>query len=1184
MSSQRSSRGSDPALCLQYQNQIKTMYRSSGENDVSVVALSDSDTTASPTLGSSSASEKFQELQNAEHFSMGSEKSGPSSFLNQGSGETQLVYATVEHDASSVDGDEHNDTFVEIDNSFCNEDNKDVMFKRNGDNRHSDTSGNSSISQGALGDKDRGKLGSDISLASDGRLTPKNQKDLENYLQVTDESGIVSETTSSNQSEGSQQSDQTNYRFDPSEIAQKIMCEVSEQKSALDTMQMFSQMKTQQQVNSMRSEFEQQSIDKAELLKSGTNSDTASVQAKIAAFSGSSAFSSPSHKPTIPPPIAAKPTSFQSNSAGLRNLSSKVSNLTLASESQNQDTRPEHADSMKPNISSKPPLVSRPEQANRLPNNVFTTAAIVVGKDNGLNTTSHTNPMASFSSFRPSGKLTPSDSGSQNGSLHRPDSATSTSSYCSTPSSMQSVIYKPYGDKPVTSESPYVMSYDSASEYTSGSGGSASTLTPVSEQSSNQTEQGTNNTKRDSSPALSSCSSASGRGSKGKKKVSFSDSEPSDTPSPLDSSASSTQLSYFEFKKTTLGNFPPKVPSLNLDPQNRYLPQNSSSSSIDSIGMNRSPGNVRPPPPSYQYAIRNSQLRLNKSADEKSIRPALQQQMSSHSSPGSSLNSSMDEMMRFNNGQPSPRSLAYNKQNQSPVRTPLGMLGSHHSPQHQPLMPQSGMNMGGIGGMSYQPYPHNIPVNPVNGGGVQHFSPTRQPVLSNASLGGIPIPLTPTYNSSSSSSTPDLPPRGIPPQRPANISLTNQQSIGQGQASRSLQQGQGPLSPSHTPRSQMSPIREGIPLNLQQNVVNRSVGNLSFSPSRSLPQSQNPSLVPMDTPSLASQYRGGRMNDNDLGLNSNYQRSQSLDYISNYTSKDAVKSLSQSHEMKDFMASRISQSHTNLSQNSYQLDRSVPNSGSGEPSTSYPMSSQMTSFQGSPRRAPVVGPKKMPPMPPARIDSWENMDRHLNGGLENGRPASMQNESGMSPMNGQIPNRQHYSINNQNPAVNHMNTTSQQSHSTANNLGFNSHLPGGNSTFNHPSNGQSSQNQRLVPGLSVPNNIASLAYRGQPPLNNQDMNGDNVISHKGLGPTQNGYLRDQPTSYTSQMYNPVGYLGNTGNVGKIHSPDPGSSVTHTSPQHMNGLGPAPNGPLRRVALGSDKKSFAKTTNVIQSKC
>ncbi|WAR03805.1 TTC28-like protein [Mya arenaria] len=1156
----KGARGSDPALCLQYQSQIRTMYRSNlPDNDVSVVGLSDSDTTASPTLGSSSNSERFHELQNAEPFSLSFDGRSDKSGNSERSMERLALTPEMASARSSNDGDEQNETFVEQDNSFCNEE-KEHMFKRNADNRNSDTSGNSSISQGTHGDKEMRKLGSDISdmsFTSEGRLTPKNQKDLENFLQVTDESGIVSEATSSNQSEGSQQSDQTSYRFDPAEIAQKIMSDVSEHKSALDSMQIFNQLQTQQEITSMRTEY-QKTVPQPETNQqtsgkpgNGQTTDTSSVQANVAALSGSdsSAFSSPSHKAKMPPPVAVKPAAFQSNSSNLRNLSSKVSNLSQLAKSEQNMVQQTQA--------NKPSYVSQSGQSLKPSSSVFTTA-IVVSKDK-LPSSATVSSGMSFSSFRPAGKGGPVESGS----LQRPDSATSTSSYCSTPSSMQSVIYKPYGDK-LSTESPCVVSYDSCSDQTSGSG---STLTPVS-QAADQPDF-TPSLKRDSSPALSSCSSASGRSGKQKKKVSFSDSEPSDTPSPLDSSASSTQLSYFDFKKATLGNVPSKAMNPAIDPKNRYLPQNSSSSSIDSLGLNRSAGsNVRPPPPSYQYAIKNSQYILSKSLDEKTMRPGLRPLLYSNSSPGSSLNSSLDEMTRYTPGKHSPgvsqpanppHIQPHTKDRNNTSRDDL------QYPVQQPVIGTLGQTVN---------FSHSSQNQPVSNG---HAQFSRQPNNFNVTQ-AFREGLSPTGNTSSSCSTPEVPPRGIPPQRPNNIALSSQQ---QEHVSRSHQQSI-PISPLHAPgsRMQMSPIREGVPLSITQDVSSARQGGIAsftpmgmpVTPQHGLPMANTGLNADNYFPQPPVQFRGSDPNvtaTNSYRPNEGYQRSQSLDYISQYSSQGNVNSPSQSFEMKDF-PSRFSQSHTNLNQTPF-IDNhrnltSTEIHKTGYPSVSYPSSTNLpTSFKAPSGRVPAVLQKRAPPVPPARIDSWENMDKHLNtvtGYTDNTKPSYIPGSEQRSQTNGQIPNRAAYQI----PAANVVKSNIQSNFQQRQNFSMGNNSPGG-----RPVQQTGYTSQGFGSG-SNPAGMSSLAYRDPPGIPGSSQMGDSM--NKGPVSPQNGYMRDQPSSYLPQRF---------GGAGKSQLPAQ-PSHTGNQPSLNNGNGMPGHGQLRRIGIGSDKKSFTKTNVIQASKC
>lgn len=1095
------------------------MYRSDSSspqygNDVSVMALSDSDTTASPTLGSSSASEKFRDLRDAEPFSLSfdgrsigsshSDKSDRKSYTP----EVKSVISSTEDDTSA-----DNETVIVHDDD---DDEQEALFKRNGENRNSDISDNSSISQGIQADKDFEKHGSDMSDVSGGRLTPKNGKDLESYLQVTDESGIVSETTSSNHSEGSQQSDQSNYRFDPSEIAQKIMCDVSEHKSALDSMQKLSMIQSQAEANILRSEYQKQnkpiSVPQLSGISDQTGSDkpssgqTNSVQSKIAAFSstnntsGQSAFTSPTHKGRLPPPVAVKPA-FQSNTSNLRSMSANVSNLSTI-------PGPESA--------QKSDLQTLPESSFvSSDSNVFTTTAIVVSKQDSFSSSANTKTTMSFSSFRPSGKPLPAESVS-NIVQYRPESTASTSSHCSTPSSMQSVIYRPYGEK-AAPESPCVVSYDSSSEQTSGSG-STSTITPtvsLSDKNDSLPNDFNSSAKRDSSPALSSCSSTSGRSGKQKKKVSFSDSEPSDTPSPLDSSASSNQFSYFDTKKSSPAHIPPRIGNLQpnmLVPNSRH----SSSSSIDSVGK-------RPPPPSYQYAIRNSQLLQQKSPQL----PArlVQGKPLNYSSP-SSPNDSIDEINNMPQAQMSPSRFssvpmnqsAYQPQNQSSAPSNSRLS---HGPNQSTSHP---LNQSMPAGSSFA---QNFTHNPSQSFPPQQMSPVRN--VRNTGLSPVRQPPS-SPNSAPLSSpqpkTPEIPPRGIAPAHVRKPYPTPGEPISNGPLLNSASMtttGSNPPNYSVGSRSQLSPRHQSqVPQRSLMAPINEQIANdISMRP-KNLPISNQdpttkPALLrqPLSSPekTLSPQeyvppqyYESGGSYHGNQGQGSlvgsfgqNNIRSQSMDYISKYNQNDQNKQLPQSYELKDFPSQFSSSPALNLSSPSHsrggphipsanQIRESLMNRNSS--------ANQIYSGQGMTNRNAETG-LRMPPAPPARIDSWENMGKHLNN----------------------LPAEQQFKNN------------------------YNS--------------------EQNIP-------LQTMYRHDQMRTNEQN-------SHLKIS-GQNGYLRDQTGNQGNQLYHRQtnGYPAQNG---------PMNSAGHFQNGNLNTVPHSPNtGPLRRVGLGSDKKSFAKTNVIQASKC
>ncbi|XP_053375846.1 tetratricopeptide repeat protein 28-like isoform X2 [Mercenaria mercenaria] len=1128
----------DPATYLQYQNQIKYMYRSETlsppyGNEVSVVALSDSDTTASPTLGSSSASEKLRDLQNAESFNLSFDGKSDKSSL---SGKSDKLHSPdVKSMQSSLNGDEGDDTSADNETVIIH-DESDGSFKRNGENRNSDISDNSSISQGIQADKDLSKLGSDMSdvSMSEGRLTPKNRQDLENYLQVTDESGIVSENTSSNHSEASQQSEHTSYRFDPSEIAQKIMSDVSEHKTALDSMQKFSMMQAQAEAHILRTEYQKQN-QQVILASSGENNSTAvhdnvskeqnTVQSKLAAFSGNnisqSAFTSPSHKSRLPPPVASKPT-FQSNTPGVRNSSANVSNLSAIPKSSS-------AEALVEQISFSPSSSVQKQSSSSVPvtpvsSSVFTTTAIMVSKQDSFSSSASAGTTMSFSSFRPGGKP-PSAENVASVLHHRPDSTTSTSSYCSTPSSMQSVIYRPYGDKRIP-DSPCVVSYDSSSEQTSGSG-SASTITPtvnMTEKADTIQNDVISSLKRDSSPALSSCSSTSGKSGKQKKKVSFSDSEPSDTPSPLDSSASSNQLSYFDLKKSSFGNIPPRTGNMQPQLQMQKSHQNSSNSSLDSAGKLAAGNSQRPPPPSYQYAIRNSQLLQNKTA-----KPGILQQSPRQSySSNSSLNSSLDEVGRLPPSQTSPvrtsgNQPSFQQQNQSESNSsyilnqslPAGSSFTQNLSQYpnpnQSYPPQNLSNR----------VPRNQGLSPVRNPGL---SPVRSPGISPVRQN----PAAPQHISPEQ--TPVIPPRGIAPTTRPNYMKIPDETISPGQQMQSSRSYvSGPITPGqgHMSRGQLLPnqqysgslthmtaIREQIPSESSSRPNSLQMNNPALSPTKSalVRQPLSPpegNLSPQEYfPRPPDQFRGSGYIDNQQGQKSmtntfsqmNYQRSQSMDFLSRNAQNDQNKLLSQSYEMKDFPSkfsssqslNQISPSHTRNGPpipSASQIRETLVNRNA---SANHMYSGQSAANRNTERRNP--------PVPPARIDSWENMDKHLN--------------------EQRIPH---------------------------------------NHVSNHPIN-----------------NTFQQFYEQSEPTG-QKQNGQVVPNNPNKIVSQNGYLpgREQ----TNQMFN---------SQTKVYPMN--NSLPQSHHNFANGnipnlqLNPTNVGPLRRVGIGSDKKSFAKSNVIQASKC
>ena len=1237
----------DPAVCLSYQNQIKNMYPPGNSSyldgtEVYVTALSDSDTpmsaTASPDPGSSSASDRLHSLAEVEHLDLNNEQldlSAESDSLSRSHDNVNDIALRMAKNQSSFGHSEYNTCNVnkqadQVSRTSGEENNKliggnaaerlhehkentncdnneihkesEIMFERNGLNRNSDTSDASSVSQGKF-DRDSGIRHSDmsdLSMDGDGRLTPRNQRDLEMFLQQIDEtsvhhmsgeSGIVSESASSNHSEGSQQSDQSDFRFDPSEIARKVMSEVSAHKNALDNMQKRSMVHSQLESNNLRNEFRNQTqpvimskmppehsahLPDSKLSASATEMKSeSSVQSKISVTSPSnSAFTSPTHKPRVPPPVAAKPSyTFQSNPAAFRNLSVNVSNLALSSVSESSESLVENTDCDK----TRPPL--NVQESTKC--DIATTTAITVNKKEFSSPTS-VNTTLSFSSFRPSSKTNLTDGENQGpGSCYRPDSTTSTSSYCSTPSSMQSVIYKPILKD---NESAKVTNYDSSSEQTSGSG-STSTVTPTINLSDSQNSGAQ---KRDASPALSTGSSASSKSGKPKKKVSFSDSEPSDTPSPLN--LSSNQISYFDINKGT-SHYTPNLPTWSYGVDNVSKGPGSHLSGLKQVlGLKDSHQKARSKGPSPP--VKYSQENVPKSPRDylpKAVNPVTSTdiKISDNSSRESAtLSSPRDSISSINSASVSSLS--------SPVSP--GSLSSLNSL----LLP--GSNRGPVGSVVQQnqrpqynqppPYgqrppsyrqaiqkmnasvnpPNNLPLSspnyppyPSKSSEITSERPNVSAISNSVGFNPTEFGIAKTFPQESKTASPNSfpsPPPGFGGTS-VNVSRAPLRTFPEpGQSNHGNNRHyQGQLNRPHgdhlqSPSSQIQPNRQhGDILQGQghylQDQLNKSHGHnpqgqanrpqsiqgLNSQGQFNVSQGQllgQTALHPNQTPneSYGSQsYKGQGFPQQQYGSQTSIQQSSpsrkvppfgdQMDY-----SPSREPSASQSLNSKYTVYPALNSSKEQLEMKNLQR---APNYNS----PNYPTSPQQRSPNYNSPNYPT-GPQRRPPVPPARIDSWENMDRKLNPPLSPDQPLSMS-----------------YPL------------LAKQQISPKHNFHFN------------PAFSQASQ---IVP--QSPSGRPDMGQNwGRDPLSH-DVTQDPTLRAPpgdGRGDMQNYSVTHTQAKIPNGVANvhqyPNGNIPNSQNIPR----DSLANVLNNT-QLPNG------GQLRRVTLGNEKKSFTRTNVLHSSKC
>ena len=1230
--------------------------RSQDGGDVCVTALSDSDTplseTASPDPGSSNTSDKLRGMGEVEQLDWSNEQ------LDMGNDTDSLNSScdknrTSEHPLSrSRTYDENSENVKAKENESRSEkqleykektepipereqnnaNNRELIFDRNGLNRNSDTSNASSVSQGKF-DRDSGIRHSDmsdLSMEGDGRLTPKNQLDLELYLQQIDEnnihqlsgeSGIVSESASSNISEGSQQSDQSDFKFDPSEIARKVMSEVSAHKKAIDSLQKTSMVTSQIEANSLRSEYQNQIQSLPSPTKSnipntpdsklsaiatdlGVRSETSMQSQMSVTDSANSAFTSPTHKAKVPPPVAAKPT-FQSNPAAFRNLSTNMSNLALSSGLGSTENILDKTEADE----THPPLEIT--KGKELKCALATTTAITVNKKDSFSSSTSVNTSMSFSSFRPSNKSNTADGENQGrGSLYRPDSATSTSSYCSTPSSVQSVIYKPI-IKEKENESPNVTTYDSSSKQTSNSG-SADTMTPTINLS-DIPQTGSN--KRDSSPALSTGSSTSSKSGKPKKKVSFSDSDPSDTPSPLN--LSGNQSSYFDINKG-MGQFNARnLPTWAYGSDAGLRNPPSHLSGLKQVLGLKDPhlkSRTKVPSPPVKYSLENVPKSprdfLPKNAQNLTLATL---QMSDH-------NSSLDSITNSSLSSPRESVSSVNSASMSSLNSPLspGSVASQHSPSLPPdLNPQEAPGFPAqrpaiqqnqrpyaqpppYYGQPPPPYkqavqknppPTNLPLSSpkhqVPSSLTSQMSPSHAFPPSSVAMAmsnNFPPPLT-TFGAPSANVT-RAPMKSMPDPSQNYQDYPNRYQLdgSQGYRMQNQPQGQGYIAQTQ-PQGQISPGQsqgqyqsqsQGQGYNGQtkpqgQISPGQSHGQYQRQPSQEYPgqlvQSQY-NLENQPIRSLDGKYTIHPKRPVNLGQNVDpigQPLSQSQGQInsqSRYGTNPVMHESSPSRQVSSF--------GDHISYNSPRDNQLLPSPDNRQGLTNgYPEQLEMRSFQRDPvSRAPNYGspnfsngPSRRPPVPPARIDSWENMDRKLNLPLSPDQPLS----------------KSYPLLASQNISPKHnlmMNQAISQSQQRVPQSPVKNPERGLNNSWGHYSLSQGTISQNPAGG------VRGNMYNGNFTSNQTKVpNGSANIEH-----FQNGNIRNQRNSDGYPANNKIVNNKPVSNNATTSSQPANNNMTSSYQLALNNNQVLPTGGLRRVNLGNDKKSFSRTNVIQPSKC
>ena len=1225
----------DPSLCLSYQNQIKSRYppgtgSSQDGGDVYVTALSDSDTplseTASPDPGSSGTSDKLRGLAEVEQLDWSDEQldmSNDTDSLNASCDKNR----TSEHERSrsrTLDGNsknvssthqnesehvlESNEKTETLHGREQSNPNTELIFERNGINRNSDTSNASSLSQGKF-DRDSGIRHSDmsdLSMEGDGRLTPKNQQDLELYLQQIDEnnihqlsgeSGIVSESASSNISEGSQQSDQNDFQFDPSEIARKVMSEVSAHKKAVDNLQKTSMVKSQIEANNLRSEYQNQVQSLPSPTKSnipnmpdsklsaiatdlGVKSET-SVQSKVSMTdSANSAFMSPTHKPRVPPPVATKPT-FQSNPAAFRNLSTNISNLALSSVSESAENISDKTDSDE----TRPPLEIT--KGKELKCALATTTAITVNKKDSFSSSTSASTSMSFSSFRPANKSNTADSENQGrGSLYRPDSATSTSSYCSTPSSVQSVIYKPI-IKGKENESLNVTTYDSSSEQTSGSG-SADTMTPTINLS--EIPQ-TGSQKRDSSPALSTGSSASSKSGKPKKKVSFSDSEPSDTPSPLN--LSGNQSSYFDINRG-MGQFNTRnLPTWAYGTDSGFKNQSSHLSGLKQVLGLKEPHlksrNKVPSPP-----VKYSQENVPKSPRD--FLPKNAQNLTLVSLQKSDHNSSLESITNSSLSSPRESVSSVNSASISSLNSPMspGSVTSQHSPSlpsdPNPYGPHSPLSQRPVVQRTQRPTYAQPP--PYYG---QPPPPYKQAVQKNPPPTSLPLS-SPKHQVPSSYSSPLSPTHVFTPSSVAMTTSGNFPPVPSGFGGPSANVTRAPMKmlPDPSQNYQDYPSRYQLENSQGYRVQNQSQGQGHIAQNqpqgqRSQGQSQGQisqnyqgqlvqsqySFEHQPIRSLDGKYTIHPQRPLNLGQNSDPKGQPFVQGQGHVSSQNPYGAKSVMHELsptRPQVPNFGDQTNYNLPQDN-QLMQS-PGSRKGL-TNGNPEQLEMKSFQMDPVSRPPnysspnfrIGPTRRPPVPPARIDSWENMDRKLNPPLSPDQPLSksypLLASQNMSPKHNLLANQ----------SVSQSQHRIPQGPSKSPERGLN------NSWGHYPSSqGITSQS----PAGDIRGNMYNKNFTSNQPkipngtANFEHFQNGNIPNHQNFPQNSDSYPVNNKNVNRNQLANNNAVnnnqLANNNMTSSYQLALDNNQVLPTSSQ------------LRRVTLGNEKRSFARTNVLQPSKC
>lgn len=553
----------DPSLYLSHQNRIRNMYPptfSSGDDIIREISESSTDETSDTPQARTPdpiASSQHSSIHSKEQYHLpGDYESHSNKSVSRSLSISSLSEENVNRQNSEIDmgmtkfSSNQRDSLSMSDISSPSE-------VYNGDEHgqkiSSDVSDSGFQVEERFENNDQKRF-SDLSNLED-RLTPQNQQILENFLIETDErasvqfsseSGIVSETTSPNQSDASHQSVDltTSFKLDPEAIAKKVLADVASQRQALEYMQKVNFMQSQKHSFVQRQQFLQndtmqtkmgratilnQNGVRTQAVQSGVtnrpydNQQTPSPKLKSNVQVQQSRVVRPRKEP---PPVPVKPKLKTIQNILLSESQTESINLL-----RNGDVLTESCDKQTNLFPFSQPVplrtISEQDMQNNNPHSVSETVVITNRRNSNTSNTS----AVSLSSFKP-----PEVKSRGSPQYSRPDSTTSTSSHCSTSSSVRSVIYRP---KPGQSWPP---SYEQA----------------VADLRKRELSQGIRNSRTNEakSPAISNKANSSTKLKKSKKRVSFSDSDPSESMSStsmedLNSSRDSTTVNKKSAIKST---------------------------------------------------------------------------------------------------------------------------------------------------------------------------------------------------------------------------------------------------------------------------------------------------------------------------------------------------------------------------------------------------------------------------------------------------------------------------------------------------------------------------------------------------------------------------------------------------------------------------------------------------------